>query len=393
VHFTPEDERHERMFFLNLALGYLAGAGLIEDEEGALAKVHSFASGPSDPLPLARQRTMARFFRWAAAHPRAAAPEVEIGLLYGRHEMLTGGLSLNRTRPVRVWDSFAPALPEWEYGAPERGWLLADLMYPGAWLCPVLRDEATLRRWFSGTPYGFTDIVPIEADRDCLSAYRLLLFPGWHTMEHGDAERLAAYAEAGGTLVMALAQLQDSADRTSVLRDPGGWRFPHADIVEQLAGLRIRGRGAPAAPVSAFGQSWDLADAAGDPVALADVALTRARPVLESGGRPVLVEHRLGRGRVCTWTAWAHLGHRGLLPLVRRWAEGLLRETPLSVRLEGGNGEVAFFAYPESGRRRVYLVNTDWTVPGNEKRCTVTTREGARAPVVVKEGEIAEVLV
>jgi hypothetical protein len=96
---------------------------------------------------------------------------------------------------------------------------------------------------------------------------------------------------------------------------------------------------------------------------------------------------------VYTWTAWSHLGHRGLLPLFRRWTESLLPVLPLSVRLEGGDGEVAFFVYPENGKRRVYLVNTDWRVPGNGKRCTITTRDGGRADVEVREGEIAETVV
>lgn len=392
VHVGPEDGRHNRMFFLNLALGYLAGASLIEDEESGLATVHSFPAGPTDPLPAERQRLVAAFRHWAAARPRRSAPEVEIGLLYGRHEMLTGGLNLG-PRPVQVWEAFAPSLPEWEYGAPERGWLLADLFYPGVWLCPVLRDARTQRRWFSGTPHGFADIVPIEADAGCLSAYRLLVFPGWHTMEAADADRLAAWAEAGGTLVLSLAQLQSSADRTRVLREPAGWRFIDPARIERLAGLRIRGRGAPARPVSAFGATWDLSHEADGPVALADVATAGARAVLESSGRPLLVEHRIGKGRVLTWTAWTHLGHRGLLPLVRRWTESLLAEAPLSVRLEGGDGVVAFFVYPEAGRRRVYLVNTDWRVPGNVQRCVVTTRDGGRAEVAVREGEIAEVVV
>jgi hypothetical protein len=115
--------------------------------------------------------------------------------------------------------------------------------------------------------------------------------------------------------------------------------------------------------------------------------------VLASADRPLLVEHRIGKGRVFTWTAWTHLGHRGLLPLARRWMESLLPEAPLSVRLEGGDGVVAFFVYPENGRRKVYLVNTDWRVPGNEKRCVVKTRDGGRADVMVREGEIAEAAV
>jgi hypothetical protein len=391
VHFTPEDERHERMFFLNLALGYLAGASIIEDEEGGLAKVHSFPSGPSDPLPAARQETVARFFRWAAEHPRTAAPEVEIGLMYGRHEMLTGGLSLNRERPVRVWEAFAPALPEWEYGTPERGWLLADLFYPGVWLCPVPRDPREIRRWFSGTPYGFTDIVPVEADAACLSSYKLLLFPGWHTMEPGDLERLAAYAEGGGTLVLGIAHLQGSADRTAVLREPERWQVPAPEAVGRLTGLRVRGRGGPAHPLDALGASWSMDDPADGPVTLADVDLVGARPALSAGARPLLVEHALGAGRVFTWTAWTHLGHRALLPLVRRWTESLLPEVLPGVRLEGGDGEVAYFVYPEPGQRRVYLVNTDWTAAGNVKRCALVAAPGTRMAVDVREGEITEV--
>ena len=65
---------------------------------------------------------------------------------------------------------------------------------------------------------------------------------------------------------------------------------------------------------------------------------------------------------------------------------------PLDTRLEGDAAdEVAYFVYPEAGRRRVYLINTDWTTAGNVKHCRVTTPTGT-AEVDVREGEVAEVV-
>ena len=392
VHCSPEDYRHERMYWLNLALGYLSGASLIEDEEGGLAKVHSFVSGPSDPLPAARQAATARFFRWACEHPRPAFPEVDIGLLYGRHEAITGGMSLHRERPVRVWEGFGPAAPEWEYGRPERGWLLADVFLPGVWLCPVLRETSTLRRWFAGTPHGQIDVVPIEADADCLAAYRFLLMPGWHTMQEDDMAKLAVWVSEGGTLVLSLAQLQVSDDRTIVLRH-GPVAFPSAAAIERLCGLTIDGfepaEAGVEVEVELSGRVFCLTDDEHGTPSLARVTPGPAATVrLHAGDRPLLVEHRLGKGRVFTWTSVDYFGHAGLLPLVRAWLEAFVGCLDKPVRLTGGDGEVAYFVYPEGDGKRVYLVNTDWTAAGNTKSCTIHAG-GKSVDVDVEEGAVA----
>jgi hypothetical protein len=389
VHCSPEDYRHERMFWLNLYLGYLAGASLIEDEEGGLAKVHSFVSGPTDPLPLARQSNIAAFFRWAQAHPRTAPLQVETGLFYGRHEAITGGMSLNTGRPVRVWDGFGPNDPSWEYGEPEHGWLLADLFLPGVWLCPVLQEKNHLRRWFAGTPYGQVDLVPSEADAAALSGYKLLVLPGWHTMCDDDMNRLENWVAEGGTLVMALPHLQTSDDRTAVLT--GGKRaFPDPARVARLCGLRVAGPGATVAEGMVFGEKQNLTDPRHGPLRLAEIELKGGRTTLTVEGHPLLVEHAVGRGTVFTFTTWSYFGHRGLLGVARLWLEGLLERFPFDVRLRGGDGEIAYYVYPEGDHRRIYLINTDWTVPGNVKRCTVL-HGNATVEVNVAEGQVTEI--
>ncbi|MDD5707835.1 MAG: beta-galactosidase trimerization domain-containing protein [Kiritimatiellae bacterium] len=380
------------MFWLNLYLGYLSGASIIEDEEGGLAKVHSFVSGPSDPLPSARQATMAAFYRWAAQHPRRSPLTVDIGFLYGRHEAITGGMSLNTERPVRVWEGFGPATPEWEYGQSERGWLLMDMLMPGVWLCPILQDPARLRRWFSGTPHGLVDIVPLEADAECLSSYRLLILPGWNTMREEDVGALVTFVERGGTLVLGLPQLQTSAERTKVVSQ-GVRDFISADSMARLCGLRLTGATHSAGSSDCNGKRFELGDGNDGPVQLAAVVLEgTARAAALADGRSIVVEQRLGHGRVFTFTTMEYFGHRGLLPFANAWMSRLLERFDFDLRLEGGDGEVAFFAYPENGHTRVFLVNTDWTVAGNQKTCRLI-RGSLSYPVTVTEGQVAEILV
>ena len=64
---------------------------------------------------------------------------------------------------------------------------------------------------------------------------------------------------------------------------------------------------------------------------------------------------------------------------------------PFRVRLEGGDGEVAYFVYPEGEGHRVFLVNTDWTTAGNTKHCRLHAGSDSQE-VVVREGEIAQVV-
>lgn len=391
VNCSPEDWRHERMFWLNLYMGYLSGASILEDEEGGLAKVHSFVSGPSDPLPAARQKTIAEFYRWALQHPRTEPLQVDIGFLYGRHEILTGGMSLNRKRPVRVWEGFGPALPQWEYGRPEYSWLLMDFFLPGVWLCPVLQDPVRLRRWFSGTPFGQIDIVPVEADAECLSSYKLLVLPGWHTMQSDDMDRLLQFVEQGGTLVLGIPQLQTSADRTAVLSS-AEWDFVDADLVERLCGLQITGPGHACPGGRALGKEWTFEHAEDGELRLADISLCGGSADVEVDGRPMVVVNRLGKGRTFTFTAWDYFGHSGLLPFASAWLDNLSRELSFDVRLEGGDGEVAYFTYASGNGHRVVLLNTDWTAPGNTKHCTLRSNSGTSAEVAVREGEITEVV-
>jgi hypothetical protein len=73
---------------------------------------------------------------------------------------------------------------------------------------------------------------------------------------------------------------------------------------------------------------------------------------------------------------------------VRAWLEAFVGCLDKPVRLTGGDGEVAYFVYPEGDGKRVYLVNTDWTAAGNTKSCTIHAG-GKSVDVDVEEGVVA----
>jgi hypothetical protein len=126
---------------------------------------------------------------------------------------------------------------------------------------------------------------------------------------------------------------------------------------------------------------------------VADISLRGAEIVGRADGRTLVVENKLGKGRTITFTAYEFFGHRGLGALARAWLEKLAGERPSDIRLEGGDGEVSFFVYPQpDGRNRVFLINTDWTTPGNEKRCRIKARSGAALDVTVREGQVTEIV-
>jgi len=89
--------------------------------------------------------------------------------------------------------------------------------------------------FFTGTPYGPADIVPIEADVKTFSKYRFLIMLGWNTNDAGQLERLTQYVEEGGHLVLSLSHLSTEVRRgqpTSPIADPQ---------VRKLLGLEIHG--------------------------------------------------------------------------------------------------------------------------------------------------------
>jgi hypothetical protein len=147
-------------------------------------------------------------------------------------------------------------------------------------------------------------------------------------IDGGSAERVRAFVEAGGGVLIALGE-------------NGGWPGSAADMLPGTVGAiedRIQGRGGrlgyldyehPVFEVFAGPRSGDFTGARfyrARRFELSDSAVVLAR---FDDGSPALVEHRVGRGRVMVWTSsldafWNDLALQPIyLPFVHRLAEYL----------------------------------------------------------------------
>jgi hypothetical protein len=106
----------------------------------------------------------------------------------------------------------------------------------------------------------------------------------------------------------------------------------------------------------------------------------------------MLVRYALGKGYVYTFTAWAYPGHEKLQRFSAAWVQALSDEVNTDVRVEDASSEVFWSVWKDENSKTVMLLNTDWSVKGNEKPVKVTV-DGITTELLVKERELSMVKV
>ena len=64
---------------------------------------------------------------------------------------------------------------KWQFDKVNESFDLLHVFYPDNIL-----DACAPEGWFTSTPYGPVDILPIEADDRVMQQYRVLVFLGWN---------------------------------------------------------------------------------------------------------------------------------------------------------------------------------------------------------------------
>jgi len=362
------DTLYEKRWRTSLFFSYISGAGFVYPESGH----YTYANAARKQKFGFRSKEMQRIRRslreaWQFARVHARPPEgprVGVGVVYGHLDGTPG-----------LWNRYAWGQyhdDKWLEGPPERGWRFVDKFYRKEdWPKEALQGDLD----FSGNPpYGQYDVVPIEAPIEVLKRYPCLVFLGWNTMTPQIYEKLKAYVEAGGHLVMYLAHLSTETDRAKDLRV-----YRDGDLSD-LFGARVTG--------------WDSKDVRGikcmtdsslksyrfplwrirtDPrfmgnMTPAKVELTTGKVISghsdfydvseeELERQPILVENSVGRGKAFLVTVAEYPGDEGML----RFNDDLLR-----VVLQGEQGDIRVL-----GNDRVRYAVYDGRLPGSRKRFSV----------------------
>jgi len=378
---APLDQDHVRRLFILLNQCWLHGANVVQDEEVALRYNHDTVYAYSDPIPTAYREIYQKLYHYGNAI-RLGTPVVRTGFLQGNYDLLIGGLQAAQwVERSKVWGAFGPETESWEFNTPEAGWKLLDSYMPGVWLYPVLQDRSKIRLFFTGSPKGQVDLVPITAPVDKLSAYPVLFLPGWNTMTTEIYENLQEYVRRGGHLILCATQCT-THDTREFLLDKKSFAFLNDGDLSELAGVRVQMSDHLIRTIQ-FGAETVSAEPG---IIRLDTQLNGAVPIAtDLDGNPVLVEHKLGQGRVWMLCVGEYWGAEALDSLREVICNRVYAESQQDLRLTGDTAEVDYYEFRDGDQTRLVLLNTDWTSAGNRKHVTVHTRK-LTIPIDIQEG-------
>ena len=385
--YQPFQTTHLGMYYLSLMQPYLMGASMLYEEDSLFLLFKEERQSWDDALTKGKRDLTRAFFRFAKTHPRSGQIERRIAFLEGRYAAPFNGFVCGpeQTPDYSVWGKFGNRLPEWGHRQPEKCRQLLDVLMPGASTQPLRQRFDKRRFFFSGTPYGDFDEVPVEADGAYFTRYKLLLNLGWNTMLDEDYAKLKNFVEAGGILLTGLPQFSTHVKR-GFLRDMDDLALYRGGDLNELCGFTAKG------PGPRFSGQWNAADretyiepelsalpsASPDEdgeCRIAEILPSTAEVVAwdADSALPVVVRNRVGRGFVYTFTMWCYPGHERFRKTAASFIAKLAGEVQSDIRVDDPSREVFWNVRRGKHHALLSLLNTDWTAPGNVKRVTVHT--------------------
>ena len=384
---SPLDCDHVRRLFILLQQCWLHGASVLQDEEVAYRYNHDTVYSYSDELPEAYRKIYQDIFHYAN-NTELGKPLVPTGFLQGNCDLLIGGVQAEpHTARTKVWGAFGPETDCWDFDTPESGWKLLDPYMPGVWLYPVLQDRKKIRLFFTGSPNGQVDLLPVTASAETLLQYPVLILPGWNTMTREIYDNLCEYADRGGHLILCAAQCTEHVTR-DFLKDKEDFAFINGGDLTALAGVKVSASDTVAEAACFDDETVSVAPG----VKLLDTVLCGATVLAaDRAGHPVIVEKRHTAGRVWLLCAGDYWGAEALDLLRPYLCKRIVRENKQPVWLTGDTDDVDFYVFTREEGLRIVLLNTDWTCGRNRKYVCVNTA-GLRMETWVTEGRAKHIL-
>ena len=404
--YQPYQKTHLNQYFLSLLQPWTMGAELIYEEDSLFELFKEERQAWDDYLTKGKRDMTRAFYRFVKTHPRKGRCVRQIGVLEGRYAAPFNGFICGPEQDpsYSVWGGFGNPDPIWGHKQPEKCWQILDVLMPGASTQPLRQKFDKRRFFFSGTPYGDFDCVPIESQADYLSGYKLLMNLGWNTCLTQDVEKLKKFVNDGGVLLTGIPQFSSHTKR-DFLMDMEDLALYNGGDLRSLCGIRVMGKGEKYCgqfncenktqlemPVlSAMPSDHPLEDGDGY---LAEVSLEGAQVVAwdSFSGKPMLVRYPLGKGWVYTFTLWAYPGHEQFQTFCATWVAELAKQSLPEIYVEDESREIFWTRWVDAAEERLFILNTDWTAPDNEKSAVLVTPD-RRIPISVKEGMLTVVTV
>lgn len=328
---------HARRYRLALYTSYMLGATDINTEEGLwrMEEYYVWFNRFSDTCKM-HLREQQDFFRYVQSHSRTGVFRTPYAILHGRDDGCTF-FGKNKT-----WGFHIPQT------AAEDSWDLLTAFYPKsdpvkhiyAHDCPTDQPVG----YYTGTPYGQPDFIPVEQGERVWNDYRFMAFLAYNRCETEDAEKLYTYVKNGGKLLLTRAHLTKTSDMEKIRRgelefDPCALSFADGD--DRFEGDTVSGL-----PVSVCVNPLSP-----------DEILSRT-----DSGRPLLCRYRIGDGEVLLFNVRDYPAAEAIREAYGQILTSLIREATDAERVWAETGDdVEFAVYAqENGDSHVYFLAVDW---------------------------------
>jgi hypothetical protein len=185
------DPKHALRHYLSLAVAYMHGSSHMNTEDALwLDEYVNDRFSESGKAHAAAQQTMLDFIE---THERRGRLTTGIAVIQGRND---GWKSFGRGP---IWSQKGD---KWAFNKACESFDLLKVFYPQNTM-----DGCGPDGWFTSTPHGPVDLLPIEADQLVLNRYKVIVFLGWNSYDEYDFTRLAGFVKRGGTLILTAAHL------------------------------------------------------------------------------------------------------------------------------------------------------------------------------------------
>jgi hypothetical protein len=203
---------HATRLFLSLAISYIHGATHINTEDGLWNTepgIDRYSRAGQEHI-----RAQRDIYRFISTHERRGTLFTPMAVLQGRNDAWK---CFGRNNAWSQRDQ------EWNFGPAEESFDLLNVFYPGSKLEPIYKYPCPKapQGWYTSTPYGLIDLLPLEAPGEVLEKYRAIAFLGWNTYSDDDFNRLTSFVKKGNTLLLTGAHLNTELKHDKPVAYPG----------------------------------------------------------------------------------------------------------------------------------------------------------------------------